>query len=61
MFAGQTVRLTARGVDAQASSRAILDEIDAEWSRTIGAHELRVLRTTLEAIVASEAPKPTST
>lgn len=46
----KTVRLTARGAQAQAAGRRILDEIDADWRQRLGEEPLKVLRRTLEDI-----------
>ena len=42
------LRLTERGQQAQRTSFAILDDLEADWARRYGAEQVRELRAVLE-------------
>lgn len=46
------IRLTARGQEAMAIGRGIIDEIEQEWAERYGAERVAALRSSLEAITA---------
>jgi DNA-binding MarR family transcriptional regulator len=46
------IRLTARGLEAQAVGRALIDDIERDWAERFGAEHLAALREALEAITA---------
>jgi DNA-binding MarR family transcriptional regulator len=55
------VRLTARGADARAAGRAILDEVERRWAAELGEERVAAMRETLEdifALVSGHAPAP---
>jgi DNA-binding MarR family transcriptional regulator len=46
------IRLTARGREAQAAGRAIIDELEREWAARYGEERIAALRDALEAVTA---------
>ena len=46
------IRLTARGREAQAIGRGLIDEIEGEWAERYGEERVAALREALEAIAA---------
>ena len=46
------IRLTARGHEAQALGRDVIDEIEREWAQRFGTDRIAALRETLEAVTA---------
>ncbi|HEV2061593.1 MAG TPA: MarR family transcriptional regulator [Solirubrobacteraceae bacterium] len=54
------VRLTRRGLRAQEAARAIVGEIEADWSRLLGPSDFATLRTLLERLHDELWPAPAS-
>jgi DNA-binding MarR family transcriptional regulator len=55
------VRLTAKGTEARAAGRAILDGVEAGWAAEIGEERVAAMRETLEeifALVSGHTPTP---
>jgi DNA-binding MarR family transcriptional regulator len=46
------IRLTARGREAQAIGRVLIDDIERDWADRVGADRVAALREALEAITA---------
>jgi len=46
------IRLTARGQDAMAIGRGIIDEVEQEWAERYGAERVAALRDALEMVTA---------
>jgi DNA-binding MarR family transcriptional regulator len=46
------IRLTARGREAQAIGRGLIDDIERDWAQRFGAEQMAALRKALEAITA---------
>ncbi len=46
------IRLTERGKDVERTARAIIRDVEAEWSRHVGEQEMRQLCQTLRKLVA---------
>jgi DNA-binding MarR family transcriptional regulator len=46
------IRLTARGREAQAIGRSLIDEVEREWAERYGEERVAALREALEAITA---------
>lgn len=46
------IRLTARGREAQAIGRGLIDDIERDWAQRFGAEQMAALREALEAITA---------
>jgi DNA-binding MarR family transcriptional regulator len=46
------IRLTARGREAQAVGRGLIDDIERDWAERFGAERVAALREALEAITA---------
>lgn len=45
------IRLTERGVEAQATARKVFAEIESEWSDRLGVKRVREMRETLAAVL----------
>jgi DNA-binding MarR family transcriptional regulator len=58
----KTIRLSARGWEAQAAAVRIFNDIERRWAREVGEEAVASLRETLETILAREpaTPAPTS-
>src|SRR5436305_14936990 len=48
------IRLTARGQEAQAVGRRVIDEIEQEWAERFGVERIAALRDALEAVTAEQ-------
>jgi len=46
------IRLTARGREAQAIGRGLIEDIERDWAERVGTEHVAALRETLEAITA---------
>jgi DNA-binding MarR family transcriptional regulator len=53
----KTIRLSARGWDAQAAALRIFAEMERRWGREVGEERVAQLRETIESLLASE-PTP---
>ncbi|HEU4737221.1 MAG TPA: MarR family winged helix-turn-helix transcriptional regulator [Solirubrobacterales bacterium] len=54
------VRLTARGAEAQEAARAIVAQIEADWSRLLGPGDFAMLRELLQRLHGALWPDPAS-
>lgn len=52
------VRLTARGVRAQEEARAVVAEVEQDWSRLLGARDFALLRGLLQRLHEALWPPP---
>lgn len=48
------IRLTGRGIEAQAAAAGILDGIEQHWDRHLGQDRIATLRATLEEVISFE-------
>src|SRR5262249_6658730 len=54
----KTVRLTSRGIEAQATAARVFEDIERRWAKQYGKAQIDELRRTLEQIAANaEQPK----
>ena len=51
----KTVRLTRKGVEAQAFARSVFDRIERRWAAEVGEAEMATVREALEALCAETA------